>query len=127
MCVKDSSRLTCDMCGTSLKHRDILLEHIKKHLLRLEGLQFPCLECGKTFPLKKGLREHKRNVHGPAAHPQKCPKCGRMLKNANSLQLHTRVYHNPKFKRRESVCMICGKKFLMELYLNAHLRKVHKL
>ena len=93
--VKDSSRLTCDLCSSSLKNRKNLLEHIKIHMHRQEGRRFPCLECGKVFTLKNGLKAHMRFTHSAAlSNPQKCPKCRKFYKNVWRLQYHFQRYHS---------------------------------
>ena len=115
-CVEASSRLTCDLCGSSLKNRQCLLRHIKDHMNqkrflctecgaslktrqnllfhmrdhkhRQEGRRFPCTVCGKTFSQKSNLYSHIRCAHGASSRPQKCTMCEKRLKNADSLRTH---------------------------------------
>ena len=119
--VEDSSRLTCDLCGSSLKTRNNLLRHIKDHMDQQrypcticgaslktqkgllehkiehknlqEGRRFPCTVCGKTFSHKRYLNNHKRCTHD-ASSPQKCPICKKVSKNAMSLRIYFNKFHN---------------------------------
>ena len=51
---------TCKQCGKTTRDRTNLKEHIETHI---EGLQFECDHCNKTFTTTCSLRKHKRICH----------------------------------------------------------------
>ena len=61
-------------------------------LILESGKEFICQECGKVFNDRSNCRRHVRAVHF-AEIPEKCPICGNVLKNKNSLSCHIRMYH----------------------------------
>jgi len=64
---------------------DLILENVS-------GKEFICQECGKIFNDRSNCRRHIKAVHLTEI-PEKCPICGNVLKNKNSLSCHIRMYH----------------------------------
>ena len=50
----------CALCGKIAKQSTHIRTHIETHL---EGLQFPCQDCGKIFRSRSCLRSHKFVMH----------------------------------------------------------------
>ena len=110
----------------SFETRDDLLDHMNAHMIIQAGLRrFSCPVCDKTFTRKYHLERHKTNDHGAASHPQKCPLCGRMLKNVHSLTCHMHAYHNPNDSGNMHICDLCFKGFSHVFQLRRHWRRVH--
>ena len=56
----DDGTLGCKVCGKNgVKHSRNMKNHIESHL---EGLSFPCRNCGKTFRLRNSLYKHMSTV-----------------------------------------------------------------
>ena len=121
-----SASWTCDICGSSLKNRMKLFQHVLAHMNRQQGLLVPCLECGKTFNNKHAMRNHIRNTHGASSHPQPCPHCLKIFKNRGSLQSHITNQHFIKNKNIKHICKLCGKNCETKYLVKKHLYRVHK-
>ena len=50
----------CLLCDKVSKQRIDMKRHVETHL---EGLSYPCQQCGKTFRLKHSLRNHVTLKH----------------------------------------------------------------
>ena len=50
----------CTVCGKRSKHSGHAREHVEIHL---QGLEYPCMDCGKSFKTSSTMRQHKRLVH----------------------------------------------------------------
>ena len=57
---ESDGRYRCLTCGKFTKNRGHMQEHIEVHI---EGLNFPCPQCDKSFRGRGGLRKHIRNLH----------------------------------------------------------------
>ena len=57
---ESDGRYRCLTCGKFTKNRGHMQEHIEVHI---EGLNFPCPQCDKSFRGRGGLRKHVRNLH----------------------------------------------------------------
>ena len=50
----------CKLCGRTATRKDILRNHIETHL---EGLSYPCQQCGKTFRSRHSYKKHVYVYH----------------------------------------------------------------
>ncbi|RVE65207.1 hypothetical protein OJAV_G00133240 [Oryzias javanicus] len=75
-----------------------------------------CDICGKTFTLKKLLRNHQR-LHADAR-PFGCQVCGKSFYRAQALKLHKTVHAG----ERAHTCQYCSKSFTVHGNLQRHLR-----
>lgn len=71
--------------------RRVHLKYIEKH---------ECA-CGKTYPTKSGLYNHKQKVHNTGSFP--CPKCDKIFNCRIDLNAHNIKIHKPKI-----ACEVCG-------------------
>lgn len=82
-------RVQCQECQKWVKHDDALKNHMRRHNATLET----CKHCAKTYPGKKRLRVHIRNVHADidstvtikSEFP--CPVCGKIFKKKQTLRV----------------------------------------
>ena len=58
--LKQRKSSVCKVCG-----REGLPKHIEFHIEsnHLDGITFPCDQCGKTFSSRQSLSQHKRKFH----------------------------------------------------------------
>ena len=68
-----------------------------------------CDDCGKRFPTMRSLGQHRHAVH--KNRQVKCEKCGKVLANKVSLDLHL-LRHLPENEKKKYMvkCKICKKK-----------------
>jgi hypothetical protein len=52
---------------------------------------FSCIECGKSFTTKAGLKIHFKNIH--QATPSQCMMCPKSFKNDSTLKYHLKNIH----------------------------------
>jgi uncharacterized Zn-finger protein len=52
---------------------------------------FSCIECGKSFTTKGGLKIHFKNIH--QATPSQCMMCPKSFKNDSTLKYHLKNIH----------------------------------
>ena len=57
MIEKRTDGYSCTNCGHISKHRSHMKEHVEKHI---EGLQYPCNLCHKTFRSSHSFRNHSK-------------------------------------------------------------------
>eukprot|EP00794_Sanderia_malayensis_P020470 gene20470-22486_t len=92
---KDDSENQCDICGRSFATQYVLQLHVNS--IHKGTRPFPCNECSDTFTLQGYLIRHERTVHGLERElPEK----------------------DKKYLCRQSGC---GKRFLLQTELNAHI------
>ena len=63
--VRFSVNSVCDYCG--MKRGELSASGFKEHYKSHLGLEFKCdaINCKKSFPTKKRLYSHRKNVHDP--------------------------------------------------------------
>ena len=52
-----------------------------------------CVECGKVYKYRKGLKRHMREVHGPPGSRLKCEICALEMSNIWALKRHMITHH----------------------------------
>ena len=58
--LKDGNNWVCKVCNKSSKENNNMRKHAEVHI---EGLSFPCQQCGDTFRSKRALVSHKKSKH----------------------------------------------------------------
>lgn len=85
-------RVQCQECQKWVKHDDALKSHMRRHNATPET----CKHCSKTYPGKKCLRLHIRNVHADVdstvtvKYEFPCPVCGKVFKKKQTLRVSRR-------------------------------------
>lgn len=101
----------CEQCAKKYKWLSGLLEH--KRTAHAEAGHFECDVCGKLFPHKKALSDHKRIHSDPGevvwlildalsyvvitickilGHPCECEHCEKILRRASDLRKHMAIH-----------------------------------
>ena len=98
----------CQYCGKTSKdfsQAKLFLEHVRRH----ENIEADCDQCGKRWPTKKGLRDHKRDVHSEG-YP--CACCNRKFTKRSSLNRH--------LESRQMKCHLCFQylKYMKQFFVN---------
>ena len=60
-------------------------------MTNLDGLKYPCNQCGFKATQKYGLKEHERSVHEGVKYP--CDHCSYKATNQRNLIKHKRGIH----------------------------------
>ena len=129
----------CDLCEKRFENRTYLQRHIKYvH----STLDFPCEQCDKHFKSKNLRNIHIQNVH--TIDFVSCDTCGKNYKNKNLLRKHEHRYHTSSRKENitsvqevnymrrlrekgNGTCDLCSKIFEKRIYLQKHIRTVHRV
>ena len=112
----DLTVVQCQICGKSLKHLQILLNHIRDvH----GGDKFTCASCGISVSCERNLTAHMITHNKPSI---PCEKCGRLFKRNYDVKSHIKQFH---LKVREFQCTQCEKRFSNAKKLNYHKVAVH--
>ncbi|XP_059167538.1 zinc finger protein ZFP2-like [Physella acuta] len=83
---EEVKRYKCRMCTLVFTDENDLLAHKEIHLIERP---FRCEICGKAFPWRKALNDHKR-CHAPKKY--KCDFCDFMFRDRYSLTRHIRTH-----------------------------------
>jgi len=81
--------------------------------------EFPCKECGRTFPAKQNLGTHMRRYHKSEILVCPSPGCNKTYKHRWDLTSHTKVAHNGE----KVMCPNCGSCFSKKSNLYNHLHR----
>lgn len=81
----------------SISHHVVFLHCVKYGLVPiLLFLQFPCIECGKTYTTEKILKSHKKIQHGKELPRYVCrvKNCKKTCTTPYNLKIHLKTIHN---------------------------------
>jgi len=108
----------CHVCGKCLSS----VGNLNKHLLTHDAPRHTCHDCGRQFHQPTSLRQHRCDVHAPAASfAVECRACGLRMRSRNSLYAHTARFHHASSQARH-VCHVCGRAFHQRGNLVKHQR-----
>ncbi|XP_047644872.1 zinc finger protein 576 isoform X2 [Phacochoerus africanus] len=128
--------LQCTRClitfaDSKFQERHMKREHPEDFVAqKLQGVEFICFTCARSFPSSKALIAHQRS-HGPAVRPSQlaaptttqptfpCPDCGKTFGQAASLRRH-RQAHEARTPPGPFACTECGQDFAQEAGLHQH-------
>lgn len=96
-------RVTCDICGTTVKNERGLLRH--KEEVHFSDYKYPCPTCGRAFKTIKMLKKHQ--FSHLKQKPFNCHICHSGYYMTSSLKDHYFKLHNIQFTSEEvlSVCV----------------------
>ncbi|XP_061929470.1 oocyte zinc finger protein XlCOF6.1-like [Apis cerana] len=103
----------CDFCGKQFDRKSLLASHMKQHRHR-------CKTCNQTFRLRKDLKQHTEQVHGPVLYP--CTICEYKSNNRWTLKDHFIRKHTSSF---DYSCSVCGKQFKIKNDMVQHAKQMH--
>ncbi|GBP42723.1 Zinc finger protein 62 homolog [Eumeta japonica] len=125
----DISGLECKICATSCNDLDSLLDHLKVHKIKFEGVDYllmpfrlgdgplACVFCDRSFGCFKKLQIHMHDHYKNHV----CDVCGRSFANVANLRHHVRNLHRPVR------CRDCGVTLNNISEKNTHRAKVHNV
>lgn len=90
---------------------------------RLEGFEFRCPNCGRTFDSFKGLKIHLGMNNQLNDKDKKCPYCKEKFTQRSGVLRHIKRKHKDKLIY---TCLICGNKFDNLRGLRTHISMKHK-
>ncbi|CDQ80620.1 unnamed protein product [Oncorhynchus mykiss] len=121
-----ATQYECTECGQSFLGSDFPHHHCAQHH---NERPFKCQSCGKTFALKRYLRDHERRQHKfgteradptyKATDSYKCSVCPKTLTSAHDLSLHMKV-HTEQESGGDHRCDMCYKSFSRLSLLGQH-------
>ncbi|KAI8431344.1 hypothetical protein MSG28_015884 [Choristoneura fumiferana] len=115
----------CDICGKKTSGTERLKLHRRRHQTDdSTPEQCYCVPCDKQLPSVYAYEQHlkKSSVHSGKTPRIPCTKCGKLMADKNSLQLHYDRFHSDKTKFQ---CPQCDKYYGRSCGLRMHIDSVH--
>lgn len=124
------SMYECDVCGATFRRLAALRVHMSTHLSKEEAEvkkgEKPTVKRRRASTAVPGsIRMHRERTYDPKIFS--CDKCGQGFHRLESIRAHM-LSHLSKEERevlRIHKCDVCGKKFISQISLGQHLRRVH--
>ncbi len=108
-----SNKKLCTICG-QLVEKNSFKEHQAIHF---QDRPYQCDVCNGSYKTEARLRAHKK-MHTSKDSQFKCTHCGKVMKSAGSLRVHTMTHS----EEARHVCPICHKAFKQHSHLIRHSR-----
>lgn len=127
---KENACYKCPRCSEEFSKQSTLTIHLAHH--HKEYVLF-CNECGAAYNEIQKLRAHRKehqmeNINSSLTDPQNirdgkslCTLCDKYF-TTNGLKYHLKTHSNVL---RAFICPFCGRKFIANTNLNAHIRIRH--
>ena len=94
---KSEDKWKCKACDNSNETKALVLKHAEQHV---EGFTLPCLQCDKTFTMKRVLKQHIYTKHKESIKPKEGKKVVK-AKKENKEKGVTKTLAKPKVKKTE--------------------------
>ncbi|ELU02819.1 hypothetical protein CAPTEDRAFT_137609 [Capitella teleta] len=114
----DEKPFTCQKCGKSFKLKKYLTDH---ELTHSEERRFGCEVCGAQFRCDKHLSRHQKTHAVEKTH--QCPEEGCTYKAFTARQLRK---HSDSRHWEAILCETCGRSFLTQQSMKAHILAFHE-
>lgn len=85
-CGKDKHRYSCEICGQTYVNKEILKDHMNKHL---DVKPYKCEICGKEFFQRNRLDTHKYVHRGPS---YQCEVCNQSFNRKDNMKNHIKKH-----------------------------------
>lgn len=120
MSLQHNPMVVCDICGKSFRRNYYRSEHQFSH----KAEELPCPDCGKIFPTRAAVYQHRRNIH--SGNIYECKFCDYKTRHGTVMPKHLRAKHgiNPDGSPYVAVlidCPNCDKKLSDKKGLRAHM------
>lgn len=89
----------CPWCGNLYVNKTKLIDHFTRQV-GVEGHNFQCTHCSRTFASERILKDHMRHH----VNHYQCPKCAMTCPNPSALKHHIRYKHSSE---RPYACDFC--------------------
>lgn len=112
---------TCAPCNLIFHSSRDFTEH--NRIIHPTSREFPCKQCGKTYPTPGAVRIHVSRDHAFDGAVE-CRHCFRRFSTVQGMNKHVSSKHPSPTS--STVCNICGKEFFTSLRLQRHKERMHR-
>ena len=116
------SKKGCDICGASVKSRELL--DFEKHLHRGQVETFACDICERQFATRKQAAGHIRSIHETSENVE-CRPCKMTFRRQQYLNIHNKKSHGSVKTSKDYKCDMCNKGSDSPLGLKKHKYRMH--
>ena len=132
--LKKIEDIPCQICDTKVGDYELLLKHIKKSHMDVDGvddyleevqmeMQVECPVCNVAVESQSALTIHIERQHSHIGTEIRCEPCNKTYKSPASLKNHIRAQHT---QRRRYECHVCSATFTETRSLREHVNCVHE-
>lgn len=108
-------------CERKFYRRCVYVEHLRLHL---NPDLYKCDICGRSSTSKHNLFLHKQVVHSSSKENHECDVCHRRFNQKPTLIRHMAIHAT---SGRDNKCPQCGKGYVLDIQLKAHIKAVHSV